>query len=112
MYYGASRRSGLSSRNIDRLVLIGLYRLAPNVLDALKILKPATVIAWHRAGFRAYWHWKSRPQNDVRFNVGCRGLSGLVMLMLSFVGHGRVEMWRGGCRSNISVVRLFRLAVP
>jgi hypothetical protein len=25
---------------------------------------------------------------------------------------GRVEMWRGGCRLNISVVRLFRLAVP
>ena len=48
-------------KNIDRLVLIGLYRLAPNVLDALKILKPATVIAWHRAGFRAYWRWKSRP---------------------------------------------------
>jgi hypothetical protein len=47
-------------KNIDRLVFIGLYRLAPNVLDALKILKPATVIAWHRAGFRAYWRWKSR----------------------------------------------------
>ena len=26
--------------------------------------------------------------------------------------HGKVEMWRGGCRSNIAVVRLFRLAVP
>jgi hypothetical protein len=48
-------------KNIDRLVLIALYRLAPNVLDALKFLKPATVIAWHRGGFRAYWRWKSRP---------------------------------------------------
>jgi hypothetical protein len=28
---------------------------APNVLDALKIVKPDTVIRWHRAGFRAYW---------------------------------------------------------
>ena len=46
--------------NIDRLVLVGLYRLAPGVLDALKILKPETVIRWHRAGFRAYWRWKSR----------------------------------------------------
>ena len=27
-------------------------------------------------------------------------------------GLGKVEMWRGGCRPNISVVRLFRLAVP
>jgi transposase InsO family protein len=46
--------------NIDRLVFAGLYGLAPNVLDALKILKPETVVRWHRAGFRAYWRWKSR----------------------------------------------------
>ena len=39
--------------SIDRLVFAGLYRLAPGVLDALKILKPETVIRWHRAGFRA-----------------------------------------------------------
>ena len=47
--------------NIDRLVLTGLYYLAPQLLDALKIVKPETVIRWHRAGFRAYWRWKSRP---------------------------------------------------
>src|SRR5271169_4399351 len=39
----------------------GLYCLAPQVLDALKVLKPETVIRWHRAGFRAYWRWRSRP---------------------------------------------------
>jgi transposase InsO family protein len=47
--------------NFDRLVLVGLYRLAPGVLAALKILKPETVIRWHRAGFRIYWCLKSRP---------------------------------------------------
>jgi hypothetical protein len=46
--------------NIDRLVFAELYRLAPGVLDALQLLKPETVIRWHRAGFRAYWRWKSR----------------------------------------------------
>src|SRR6202041_1317777 len=45
---------------IDRLVFVGLYRLFPRVLDALAIVRPATVIRWHRAGFRLYWHWKSR----------------------------------------------------
>src|SRR5262249_26681951 len=45
---------------IDRLLLVGLYRLAPGVLDALKIIRPATLLRWHRAGFRAYWRWKSR----------------------------------------------------
>jgi transposase InsO family protein len=48
--------------NIDRLVFIGLYHLAPKVLDALSVLKPETVIRWHRVGFRAYWRWKSRPR--------------------------------------------------
>jgi hypothetical protein len=44
----------LAFRSTDRLVFAGLYRLAPGVLDALKILKPETVIRWHRAGFRAF----------------------------------------------------------
>jgi hypothetical protein len=33
------------------------------VLDALKILQPETVIRWHRAGFRAYWCWRSRRRS-------------------------------------------------
>src|SRR6266699_316722 len=53
------KRVALSS--IDRLLLVGLYRLAPGVLGALKIIRPKTLIRWHRAGFRAYWRWKSRP---------------------------------------------------
>jgi hypothetical protein len=52
----------LAFGNVDRLVFAGLYRVARGVLDALKILKPQTVIRWHRAGFRAYWRWKSRPR--------------------------------------------------
>src|SRR6266852_4989893 len=47
---------------IDRLVFVGLYRLFPRVLDALAIVRPGTVIRWHRAGFRLYWRWKSRPR--------------------------------------------------
>jgi transposase InsO family protein len=47
-------------RIMDRLIFAGLYRLAPNVLHALAILKPETVLKWHRAGFRSYWRWKSR----------------------------------------------------
>src|ERR1700682_1385281 len=55
------QRLGFTS--IDRLVFAGLYRLAPGVLDALKIVRPETVIRWHRAGFRADWGWKSRPRS-------------------------------------------------
>src|SRR6202166_3400744 len=49
--------------SIDRLVFAGLYRLVPGMLDALMIVKPETVVRWHRAGFRSYWRWKSRPRS-------------------------------------------------
>ena len=45
---------------MDRLIFVGLYRLVPNTLKALTIVKPETVIHWHRAGFRSYWRRKSR----------------------------------------------------
>ena len=45
---------------MDRLIFVGLYRLVPNTIMALTIVKPDTVIRWHRAGFRSYWRWKSR----------------------------------------------------
>ena len=38
--------------NIDRLLLVWLYRLYPSLLDAIIIVKPETVIRWHRRGFR------------------------------------------------------------
>ena len=44
------------------MVFAGLYGLAPGVLSALAIVRPETVIRWHRAGFRLYWRWKSRPR--------------------------------------------------
>src|SRR5205809_3730169 len=56
----APKRLLLSS--IDRLILVGLYRVFPDVRGALAIVKPQTVIRWHRAGFRAYWRWKSRTR--------------------------------------------------
>jgi transposase InsO family protein len=47
---------------IDRLVFVCLYRLFPKVCDALAIVKPDTIVRWHRAGFRSYWRCKSRPR--------------------------------------------------
>jgi hypothetical protein len=44
----------------DRLVFVGLYRLAPGIGDVLAIVWPETVVRWHRAGFRSFWRWKSR----------------------------------------------------
>jgi hypothetical protein len=44
------------------LIFVCLYRLLPNARDALAIVKPDTIVRWHRAGFRSYWRWKSRPR--------------------------------------------------
>jgi hypothetical protein len=41
-------------------VFVGLYRLAPSMVDALAIVPPETVVRCHRAGFRSFWRWKSR----------------------------------------------------
>src|SRR5271166_5591553 len=53
-------RSRVWLRNIDRTILVWLYRLFPSILNAITVVKPETVIGWHRRGFRAYWRWRSR----------------------------------------------------
>ena len=48
-------------RFADRVLWVWLSRLWNDWRSALLIVKPETVIAWHRKGFRLYWRWKSRP---------------------------------------------------
>ncbi len=45
--------------NDDRLFFVQLYRWFPSILKAMLIIRPETLIRWHRAGFRGYWRWKS-----------------------------------------------------
>ena len=47
--------------NHDRWFFIQLYRWFPSILRVLIIVRPETLVRWHRAGFRCYWRWKSRP---------------------------------------------------
>src|SRR3954463_6305874 len=56
----APKRPALSM--FDRFIFILLYQLAPSVLDAVTIVRPETIVRWHRAGFRAFWRWKSRSR--------------------------------------------------
>ena len=46
--------------NTDRFLFVWLYRWFPSVLEVIAIVRPETIIRWHRAGFRAYWRWRSR----------------------------------------------------
>jgi hypothetical protein len=45
---------------VDRLLWVWLYRLWPRCLDAMMLVKPATVVQWHRQGFRLFWRWRAR----------------------------------------------------
>src|SRR2546427_11912354 len=66
--------------NNDRLFFIQLYRWFPSILQVLTIIRPETLVRWHRAGFRCYWRWKSRsaggrPQIETDLRVLIRRMS-------------------------------------
>ena len=50
-------------RTFDRLLWVIVSRLLPSWRRCLLIVQPATVVAWHRAGFRLFWRRKSRHKN-------------------------------------------------
>jgi len=66
--------------NGDRLFLVQLYRWFPSVLKTITIIRPETLVRWHRAGFRRCWRWKSRslggrPQVDTDLRALIRRMS-------------------------------------
>src|SRR5258707_7687268 len=54
-------RGRVQLTNGDRLFLVTLYRWFPSVLRAITIVRPETLVRWHRAGFRRYWRWETGP---------------------------------------------------
>src|SRR5258707_3708460 len=63
-------RGRVQLTNGDRLFLVTLYRWFPSVLRAITIVRPETLVRWHRAGFRRYWRLKTPPLLR-RPQVGC-----------------------------------------
>jgi hypothetical protein len=50
----------LRLRGIDRALFAWMIKLWPSLLGAAQVVQPETILRWHRAGFKAYWRWKSR----------------------------------------------------
>jgi hypothetical protein len=65
-------RPQLSS--LDRLLWVWLYRIWPQVIDAMVLVKPATVVQWHRKGLRLYWRWRSRRPGRPKISTEIRDL--------------------------------------
>src|SRR5213593_3301361 len=60
----------------DRIFWVLLSRLWTSWRHSLLVVRPETVVGWHRQGFRRYWAWKSRPRRG-RPRI-CRVLHALV----------------------------------
>lgn len=58
----------------DRLFWVALSRFWPKWTNVVHIVQPATVIRWHRQGFRYYWRWKSRRRGRPRIDTEARQL--------------------------------------
>jgi type II secretory pathway pseudopilin PulG len=66
--------------NRDRWLFVQLYRWFPSILSVLTVIRPETLVLWHRAGFRSCWRWKSRSsggrsQVDAELRVLIRRMS-------------------------------------
>ena len=68
-------------RIADRLFWVLLYRLWPGWKNALIIVKPETIVAWHRAGFRLFWRFRSRSKNCGRPKITAEIRSAIKQMM-------------------------------
>ena len=53
----------LRLRGSDRALMVWMTWLWPGLLGLSRVVQPDTILRWHRAGFRAYWRWKSRARS-------------------------------------------------
>jgi putative transposase len=67
-----SARKRLKLTSGDRLLWICLSRIWSDWRSTLAIVKPETVVAWHRAGFRLFWTWKVRRGQPGRPAISAR----------------------------------------
>jgi len=70
-------------RVVDRLFWIALGRLWPGWKQALILVRPETVVRWHRAGFKGYWSWISRRKCRAGRKCVSRELRELIFRMVA-----------------------------
>ncbi|MBL9139244.1 MAG: hypothetical protein JNK85_25470 [Verrucomicrobiales bacterium] len=98
-------------RGSDRLFWIALKATWAGWRQALVILKPETVVAWHRRGFRMFWRWKSRRR------IGRPGIDRDLVILIRRMWEAnptwgspriRAELMKLGLQVAISTVRKYR----
>jgi putative transposase len=74
------RKGRIQLFSTDRLLWVWLYRVWPQALDVMVLVKPATVVQWYRKGFRLYWRSRSRSPAPGRPKT-CSGTRDLIRQM-------------------------------
>ena len=70
---------------LDRAFWVALSRVWPRWRTALVVVRPETVIRWHRKAFRGYWSWISKPgPGRPRISEEAKAL---IVPGLGFLGH-------------------------
>jgi transposase InsO family protein len=98
--------------NGDRLFFVQLYRWFPSILQVLQIIRPETLVRWHRAGFRSYWRWKSRNRGGrPRIDADLRALIKQMSLENPLWGAPRIhgELLKLGLRVAQSTVAKYMI---
>jgi transposase InsO family protein len=85
----------------DRALMVWMTRMWPSLLGLTRVVQPATILRWHRCGFRAYWRWKSRArpgrprvERELRDLIRRMSEENPLWRLFAFVvlGHGRRQL--------------------
>ena len=101
-------RGRVRLNNVDRLFFVQLYGWFPSMLQVVQIIRPETLIRWHRTGFQSYWRWRSRNRGGrPRIDTELRALIGQMSLENPLWGAPRIhgELLKLGfevCQSTVA----------
>ena len=98
----------------DRLLWVWLYRVWPQVLNAMVLVKPATVVQWHRTGVRVYWRRRSRRLGRPKMSTEIRDLIRQMSLANPLWGAPRIhgELLKLGIDVSQATVGRYRRGGP
>src|SRR6266403_1742905 len=104
--------------NNDRWFLVQMYRSFPSILTVVTIVRPETLVRWHRDGFRRYWRWKSnsrggRPRIEIELRALIRQMSTENLLWGAPRIHGELlKLWFSVAQSTVATYMVKRRAPP
>jgi hypothetical protein len=94
----------LRLRGSDRALMVWMTRLWPSLLALARVVQPATILRWHRAGFRTYWRWKSQGRRG-RPTIE-HELRDLIRRACEPIAFEVQEVMRFECHANATTARL------